>query len=1138
MRQFTYISTTTNRAHTLAHNLSEILFLKKTKAKTPQWALAWTLFLSFALLAMSTNLYAQTVDTDGDGIADSIDLDDDNDGILDTDESSCQYGLAVNKAGVLVSKPATINYTFNNNTLSNLVDNVDANVYVIAGPTGTLSNSPWLNFEFPTAKILTFLEIGHYSGQTLFSTTSTYKIQGSTDNATWVDVTGTLTYNNVTPSTKYGFSTYNSNIANFPLNTNAYKYYRIYGLTASSVGGAATEIYFKEKICTDIDTDNDGIPNRLDLDSDGDGCSDAIEGGAAFTAANTTATGALSGSVSSAAATLGVPTIAGTGQAYGHSQSGVINACTDTDTDGIPDVDDLDDDNDGILDTEESLNSCGGSLITPTAAIANSIYSGTPASHTIDGSAFSGNGNGLFATVSSPGVLADNWLMAESQTTGFLEYTLPSGSSVGGVALWAPDLANYGVGDAPLKDFTVTVTYDGGKTYTSPMFTTLMPTGSGSLTQAQVFDLKKTFQNTTSIRLNITAGWYDVNDNNTSYVSTSSGVDIHPGYNMSLAEFRAICGIIDIDTDNDGIPNRLDLDSDGDGCPDAIEGGAAFTPASTTGTGALSGSVSSAAATLGVPTIAGTGQANGNSQNGAVNGCTDTDTDGIPDVDDLDDDNDGILDAVESNCQFGVVVNKAGVLVSRPASISYTFNNNTLSNLVDNVDANVYVISGATGTLSNNAWLNFEFPTSKVLTYLEIGHYVNQTLFSTTSTYKIQGSIDNATWVDVTGTLTYNNVATNVSGGLSSNNSNITNFPSNTNAYKYYRIYGLTASSVGGAATEIYFKETICTDIDTDSDGIPNRLDLDSDGDGCSDAIEGAAAFTAANLSATGALSGSVSTATATLGVPTLAGTGQSMGYSQNGSINACTDTDTDGIPNVDDLDDDNDGILDAEEAPSCYFTATEANEIASISTSLTISTGSTPLLYNGVLTTATPNFAFTAAQALANANIFTVTYPTPVNLNSMTVVNTTSLGTSSTAKLQGSEDGFTWVDLTSAAVSMSTTANKVFTVNQNAAEYQYYRIFGVATATSLANPIFEITSILNTAYNPSAHPKATCTVDSDNDGISNNLDLDSDGDGCSDAIEGGAAFRAANTTTAGGFKCSRYFGCTNACRYGSKHWQ
>jgi hypothetical protein len=42
---------------------------------------------------------------------------------------------------------------------------------------------------------------------------------------------------------------------------------------------------------------------------------------------------------------------------------------------------------------------------------------------------------------------------------------------------------------------------------------------------------------------------------------------------MFLGEFRVLCGATDIDTDNDGIPNRLDLDSDGDGCADAIEAG-------------------------------------------------------------------------------------------------------------------------------------------------------------------------------------------------------------------------------------------------------------------------------------------------------------------------------------------------------------------------------------------------------------------------------------------------------------------------------------------------------------------------------------------------------------------------------------
>ena len=34
-------------------------------------------------------------------------------------------------------------------------------------------------------------------------------------------------------------------------------------------------------------------------------------------------------------------------------------------------------------------------------------------------------------------------------TAGFIEYTLPVSSNIGGVVLWAPDAYNYGGGDAP-----------------------------------------------------------------------------------------------------------------------------------------------------------------------------------------------------------------------------------------------------------------------------------------------------------------------------------------------------------------------------------------------------------------------------------------------------------------------------------------------------------------------------------------------------------------------------------------------------------------------------------------------------------------------------------------------------------------
>lgn len=60
MRQFTYISTATRTAQIVARNFSEILFFKKPKLKTPQRALAWSVFLSFVFLSIATSLTAQT----------------------------------------------------------------------------------------------------------------------------------------------------------------------------------------------------------------------------------------------------------------------------------------------------------------------------------------------------------------------------------------------------------------------------------------------------------------------------------------------------------------------------------------------------------------------------------------------------------------------------------------------------------------------------------------------------------------------------------------------------------------------------------------------------------------------------------------------------------------------------------------------------------------------------------------------------------------------------------------------------------------------------------------------------------------------------------------------------------------------
>ena len=130
-----------------------------------------------------------------------------------------------------------------------------------------------------------------------------------------------------------------------------------------------------------------------------------------------------------------------------------INACLDTDGDGITNFKDIDDDNDGILDAAE-MSACN-TMWTPTAAVSSPNYGTSTASLTINNSGFIGSG--LTATIVVPNTLTDTWFLSEPRTAGFIEYTLPANTTVGGVVLWAPDAFNYGGGDGPVKDFKVEV---------------------------------------------------------------------------------------------------------------------------------------------------------------------------------------------------------------------------------------------------------------------------------------------------------------------------------------------------------------------------------------------------------------------------------------------------------------------------------------------------------------------------------------------------------------------------------------------------------------------------------------------------------------------------------------------------------
>ncbi|WP_211230234.1 autotransporter outer membrane beta-barrel domain-containing protein, partial [Algoriphagus marincola] len=108
----------------------------------------------------------------------------------------------------------------------------------------------------------------------------------------------------------------------------------------------------------DADIDGDGIPNRLDLDSDGDGCSDGVEAGNTGVDNNDTVnyktgTDANCNGLLDEFEDGTTGNINYTSTYADFALEDTLNACLDTDGDGVGDLIDIDDDNDGILDTDE-----------------------------------------------------------------------------------------------------------------------------------------------------------------------------------------------------------------------------------------------------------------------------------------------------------------------------------------------------------------------------------------------------------------------------------------------------------------------------------------------------------------------------------------------------------------------------------------------------------------------------------------------------------------------------------------------------------------------------------------------------------------------------------------------------------------
>lgn len=277
--------------------------------------------------------YAQTCtpsannpDSDGDGIADICDWDDDNDGILDTAE--CPPMFASYASATISGSSATIGSV--NNIL---LGNTSATLTRVHNGTSSQQGIVFFNANMSNATIYNplgnvsqaviregIMDFNNNSNFTRYTLVLAQPVESVTLHIHGWDFmrtrfTGThreqlvsggseLTYNSTTrqlfdvaPQTtsntiRDGFGSVRiTSIDGSPISQIVFEKY--YDPNAGlNVADGFLYTFSVEPIC---DTDGDGIPNRLDLDSDNDGCPDAIEGDENVTVAQLqTATGTVS----------------------------------------------------------------------------------------------------------------------------------------------------------------------------------------------------------------------------------------------------------------------------------------------------------------------------------------------------------------------------------------------------------------------------------------------------------------------------------------------------------------------------------------------------------------------------------------------------------------------------------------------------------------------------------------------------------------------------------------------------------------------------------------------------------------------------------------------------------------------------
>jgi hypothetical protein len=508
--------------------------------------------------------------------------------------------------------------------------------------------------------------------------TSTFKLQGYLGTS-WIDLSSPVantTTNVIFPITSTDTSTVYSKFRLIGVaGTNTWSYINELSLVPSKQ--FQSSLYPKEACA--VDSDNDGIPNHRDLDSDGDGCSDANEASATTSkTANFQFTGSVgtNGLADNLETAIDNGTINYKSTYSSYATSNTVSTCIDTDNDGIGDVIDIDDDNDGIPDHMECYPKGSAVAYNPSSAIQYFDSNGNKLSN-CESYPFTASGVYTFVCngLNAPN-LYGNSILTQVNGVPVLENTTVSCTvDQSGMMYKAKD--NIAVIPNTQYTFSINLSWTN---YAPPsirfkingvFYTPTNP--SGSSTAESISTIAVTWNSGASSQITS----FEIYNDQTNGCGNDFKFTLPIGYTGSYQE--AINNLANppaqnCDLDNDGIPNSLDLDSDGDGCSDAYESGATSIKTPNyqfTGAVGANGFINSLETAIdnGVINYAYSTYA----FNSTSNTCVDTDNDGIADIIDIDDDNDGVLDTTE-DCDASAAstnqLNTSTKFTSAPTTVS------------------------------------------------------------------------------------------------------------------------------------------------------------------------------------------------------------------------------------------------------------------------------------------------------------------------------------------------------------------------------------------------------------------------------------------------------------------------------------